>query len=201
MKKAIKWGLYFIALGGIIIYVVSGIFAPTETKHATDIVIGWLNTPVGIAGVSTTIGGVIAYILVNFVVRNTKFGRKELDNMKKSCDEFQESVIVLENNVAREVAEYKKKYEELEKSCEDKVKIMYQQFEDLQNTLLSSLKTIPNKKVQAIVTKYETEYAVRKEEIIEKTINTSEYINEKIKKLEELLNEAKETVNDKTEVE
>lgn len=201
MKKAIKWGLYFIALGGIIIYVVSGIFAPTETKHATDIVIGWLNTPVGIAGVSTTIGGIIAYILVNFVVRNTKFGRKELDNMKKSCDEFQANVIVLENNAAKEIEECKKKYEELDKSCEDKVKIMYQQFEDLQNTLLSSLKTIPNKKVQAIVAKYETEYAVRKEEIIEKTINTSEYINEKIKKLEELLNEAKETINDKAEIE
>ena len=209
MKKAIKWGLYFICLGALVIYFVGGIFAPEQTKHATDVVISWLNTPVGIAGISTTIGGIIAYIIVNFVMKNTKFGRKELDNIKKDCDEFQANVIVVENNAIKRIEEYEAKYEELKKSCDNKVAIMYDQFEDMQNTLHASLKTIPNKKVQAIVAKYETEFKVRKEEIINKTVNTNEYIDKRINELnkkfdaflEEIKNEREETVNDKAEAE
>lgn len=216
MKKAIKWTAFFLVLACLVIYTVSGIFAPEQTKQLTDTVVSWLNTPVGIAGVSTTIGGIISYVIVNFVMKNSKFGRKELDNIKNDnnafkdeVNKYREQINEYKDKAVAQIEEYKNKFEETKKECENKVTVMYEEFNDAQKMLVDSLKTIPNKKVQAIVAEYEAKFNIRKEEIISKTINTNEYINTKIKelddnykefieKMEKMLNE--KAINSETEV-
>lgn len=199
MKKAIKWTLFFIILACITVYVVSAIFAPEQNKLVTDKVTEWLNTPVGVAGVSTTIGGIFAYIVTKFIFANSKFGRRELDHIKNDTDEFKKIIVEHEQSVNDKVNEYENKYKELEQNCNNQVSIMLEQFEDLQKKTIDALKTIPNKKVQAIVDEYESQYAERKEEVIERTIHTNDYIERKFKELEDMINEAKETINSETE--
>ena len=66
-----------------IAYLVCSIVIPAETMEFMNHVGAILNYPITIAGVSMTIGGIIAYFLVNVILKTTKFGRKELDNIKK----------------------------------------------------------------------------------------------------------------------
>ena len=191
MKKVIYWILFVLGLTAAVLCFVF----PVQAKEVSENIMNVLNTPVGIAGVSTTIGGILAFVVTKFIMTNSKFGRKELDNMKKEYEEFQNIVCEHEAKVTQAMTEYENKFEDLKNNCNNQVTIMLEQFEDLQKDTLNALKAIPNKKVQAIVEQYEAQYAVKKQEVIEKTINTNEYINEKIKELEEMLNEAKETFN------
>ncbi len=199
MKKAIKWTLFFIILACIVIYIVSAIVTPEQNKMVTDKVTEWLNTPVGVAGISTTIGGIFAYIVTKFIFANSKFGRRELDYIKNDTEEFKKIIVEHEQSVNDKVSEYENKYKDLEENCNNQVSIMLEQFEDLQKKTINALKTIPNKKVQAVVDEYESQYAEYKEEVIERTIHTNDYIERKFKELEDMINEAKETINSETE--
>ena len=199
MNKFLK--IFVPILAGILIiaYFVCNLLIPGQTAWFMTQVGLVLNYPITIAGVSMTIGGIITYIIVNFVIKNSKFGRKELDNMKKEFEQLQDASIKHEQALTMKISEYEDKFNELKNSCNNQITIMLEQFEDLQNSTLDALKTIPNKKVQAIVAQYETEYSIKKQEIIEKTVSTNDYINEKIKKLEEMLNEAKKIFDSETE--
>lgn len=199
MKKAIKWTLFFIILACIAVYVVTAIFAPEQNKLVTDKVTEWLNTPVGVAGVSTTIGGIFAYIVTKFIFSNSKFGRKELDNIKNEFKDVRTDVDTYIENFDSWAKNIEQECDETKNSCNNQVSIMLEQFEDLQKKTIDALKTIPNKKVQAIVDEYESQYAERKEEVIERTIHTNDYIERKFKELEDMINEAKETINSETE--
>ena len=199
MKKVIGWILFTLVLAaGILCFIF-----PVQAKEVCDNIMNVLNTPVAIAGISTTIGGIIAFILTRFIMNNSKFGRKELDGIKNDFKETELELINFEENINNKLIESNKKYEELKNSCNNQVTIMLEQFEDLQNNMLSALKTIPNKKVQAIIVEYESQYEVKKAEIIEKTIYTNEYIDNKLNELkqdmEKMLNEAKERINSETE--
>lgn len=210
MKKAIKWTAFFLILACLVIYTVSGIFAPEQTKQLTDTVIGWLNTPVGIAGISTTIGGIISYVIVNFVMKNTKFGRKELDSIRKDTEDFKAVTISEVKEFKEIVNKYENNYKTFTADCDNKITIMCEQFTYLYDNTIKALKTIPNKKVQAIVTEYESKFQVIKEDIINKTVNKNAYVDAKIKelddnykefieKMEKMLNE--KAINSETEIE
>lgn len=210
MKKVIKWTAYILILGGLLAYSVCALSAPEFTKHATDVVMGWLNTPVAIAGISTTIGGIITYIIVNFVIKSTKFGRKELDNNKKEFEDFKENTINEVKEFEEIVNNCENNYKTFTADCDNRITIMCEQFTDLMNNTMSALKTIPNKKVQAIVSEYETKFDTVKQEIIDKTVNKNAYVDAKIKELENnykefiekmeiMLNEREETIDSQTE--
>ena len=199
MKNFCKWFLFVT----VIVATVLCFVFPVQAKEISENIMNVLNTPVGIAGVSTTIGGILAFIVTKFVMTNSKFGRKELDNIKKEFDEFQNAAIEHQQALTMKISDYEDKFNNLKNNCEDQVKIVISEFEDLQKDTLNALKTIPNKKVQAIVCEYENNYESRKAEIIEKVSNSDEYINNKLnelrKEFEEMLNEAKETFNNETE--
>lgn len=210
MKKAIKWTAFFLILACLVIYTVSGIFAPEQAKQLTDTIIGWLNTPVGIAGVSTTIGGIISYVIVNFVMKNTKFGRKELDTIRKDTEDFKAVTINEVKEFKEIVNKYENNYKTFTADCDNRITIMCEQFTYLYDNTINALKTIPNKKVQAIVTEYEEKFQVIKEDIINKTVNKNAYVDAKIKelddnykefieKMEKMLNE--KAINSETEIE
>lgn len=210
MKKAIKWTAFFLILACLVIYTVSGIFAPEQTKQFTDTVVGWLNTPVGIAGISTTIGGIISYVIVNFVMKNSKFGRKELDAIRKDAEDFKAITINEVKEFKEIVNKCENNYKTFTADCDNRITIMCEQFTYLYDNTIKALKTIPNKKVQAIVTEYESKFQVIKEDIINKTVNKNAYVDAKIKelddnykefieKMEKMLNE--KAINSETEVE
>lgn len=199
MKKVVYWVLFVLGLvAGVLCFIY-----PVQAKEVCDNIMTVLNTPFAIAGVSFTLGGIIIFIVTKFIMNNSKFGRKELDSVKKDFDELKTSVGDNEKSVERLLVTYVDKYLELEEKCNNQVTIMLEQFEDLQHSMIDALKTIPNKKVQAIVAAYESQYEVKKAEIIEKTVCTNDYIDNKLNELrqdmEKMLNEAKERINSETE--
>ena len=199
MNKFFKIFLPILAGVLAVAYFVCNLVIPGQTTWFMEQVALVLNYPITIAGVSVTLGAVASYIITKYVMSMTKFGRKELDQIKANNSQYTEQINTFCENVTNEVNDMKAQYEELKVNCNNQITVMLEQFENLQNKTLTALETIPNKKVQAIVAEYKGAYEVTKAEIINKTINTDEYINEKIKKLEEMLNEAKEIFNSETE--
>ena len=162
-----------------------------------------MNTPVAIAGISTTIGGIVVFVIVKFIMNTSKFGRKELDNVKQEFDELENRLLDYQIDITDGLNKNIAGFEQLKNDCNNQVTIMLEQFEDLQANMIAALKTIPNKKVQAVVEEYESQYQVKKQEIIEKTIYTNDYVDNKLNELrqdvEKMLNEAKERINSETE--
>lgn len=204
MKKVLLWTLYILALAATVLCFVF----PVQAKETCENVINVLNTPFVIAGVSVTLGGLLTFIVSKFILNNTKFGRKEIDNLKAENEEFKKIIIENEKSVNEKVDNCEKQVNKLEESCNNQCTIMLGQFESLQTNVINALKAIPNKKIQAIVEEYESHYEAEKQEIIEKTINTNEYVDKKLeemfdefmKKVEDTLNEErKEAINTETE--
>ncbi len=200
MKKVLMWTLYFLALAATVLCFIF----PVQAKEVCDNIMTVLNTPIAIAGVTVTLGGLLSFVISKYLVNNTKFGKKELDKIKEDFKETELEVTEYKEKIDNKVAEIEHNYAELENKCENKVTIMLEEFEDMQNTVINGLKTIPNKKIQAIVEEYEAKYAERKEEIIEKTINTNDYIDKKLLEMfQEFMEKVKyeETVNNEAEAE
>ncbi len=176
MKKVLLWTLYVLFLAATVLCFVF----PVQAKEVSNNIMNVLNTPIVIAGISTTLGGIFTFIVTKFIMSNTKFGRKELDKNKAEVEDIKkqfDNLAAAFNDNLRIANEW---CASTKQECDNKVTVMLDQFEDLQAKTINALKTIPNKKVQAIVEEYESEYANKKQEIIEKTINTNEYIDKKI---------------------
>lgn len=186
-----------------IAYLVCSLVIPAETIEFINKVGVILNYPITIAGVSMTIGGIFAYILVNFILKTTKFGRKELDNMQKGNEAVKNEVEQFKTDTLNTIKNFKTEIDEFKKDTETKTTVMINQFEVLQNNMLSALEVIPNKKVQAIIIEYKATYEAKKQEFIEKAVNADKYIENKLTdmfkqfmaKVEEKLNEREETIN------
>lgn len=176
MKKVIAWTVYGLILAGTALCFIF----PVQAKEVCNNIMTVLNTPIAIAGVTVTLGGVLAFVISKFIMNNSKFGRKELDRIKEDFKECENEVSDHKEKIDNKIAKIENKYANLENNCENKVTIMLNQFEDLQNNVLSALEVIPNVKVKAIVADYKSQYAERKEEIITKTVNTNKYIDKKI---------------------
>ena len=192
-----------------IAYLVCSLLIPAETIEFMNNVGVILNYPITIAGVSMTIGGIIAYVLVNFVIKNTKFGRRELTNMKADNDAVKNDIEQFKADILNTIKNFRTEIDNFEKDTELKTTVMINQFENLQYEMLNALKTIPNKKVQAIINEYKAKYEDTKQEFIQKAVNSDKYIEEKLTNMfkdfmlevEEKLNEREETVDVKAEEE
>lgn len=209
MKRSAKIVLYLIIIINIIVLSACYIIIPEQVNAALSLLSDILNKPITVAGVSMTIGGIIAYVLVNFVIKNTKFGRRELTNMKADNDAVKNDVEQFKADTLNAVKNFRTEIDDFKKDTEIKTTVMINQFENLQNNMLSALKTIPNKKVQAIVDEYKAKYEDTKQEFIQKAVNSDKYIEEKLTNMfkdfmlevEEKLNEREETVDVKAEEE
>lgn len=179
MKKVIQWTLYIVILAATVLCFIF----PIQAKEVSENVMTVLNTPFVIAGVSVTIGGILAFITSKFIMNNSKFGRKEIDRIKEDFKETELEVIGVKETVSESLKTAEKKYNELKNDCNNQIAVMFDEFEDLQNKMIDALEVIPNVKIKAIVADYKAHYEERKAEIIQKTINTNEYINENILKM------------------
>ena len=206
MKKInIVLTIILILLAGV--YLACCIIIPEQTNVFLEHLSVVLNYPITIAGVSVTLGGLFLWIITNFVLKNTKFGRRELNNMRKEVNYTEQQFNELKANTLEQLCNFKNDIDDFKKDTETKTTVMINQFENLQNNMLTALKAIPNKKVQDIIQEYEANYEVKKQEFMEKAINSDKYIEEKLTNMfkdfmlevEEKLNEREETVDTKTE--
>lgn len=172
---------------------------PVQAKEVSNNISEFLNTPYMIAGTSITLGGILTFVISKFIVNNTKFGRKEINTVKEDFKELKEAVGENEKSVERTIALYTEKYMELEEKCNTQVTVMLDQFEDMQNKVLTALEAIPNRKVQLIVSEYKSNYEAKKQEIINKTINTNEYIDEKLAEMKKQFDEFMEKLSHEKE--
>ena len=202
MKKVIKWTLYILALA---VTVLCFVF-PVQAKEVVNNIMKVLDNPIVIAGVTITLGGLIAFIISKFIMTNTKFGRKELDTVKNDFKDNKDEMVKFKGEIDLTIKEIEQTCEQTKLDCDNKVNIMLSEFEDLQNNMLTALETIPNRKVQLIVAEYKANYEIKKKEIINKTINSNEYIDSKIAEMKaefeafmEKLTHEKEENNQTTE--
>lgn len=208
MKKAIKWTAYILLLAAVIATVVCYSVFPAETKRAIDKIMQYANTPIAIAGVTTTVGGVLGFVISKYVLDNTKFGRRELDTIHETVNEFKDqsfkAIQEYKGKFEELKSNYEGKFEDLKSETEAKITVVYNEFKDLQDTLLGSLEAFPNKHIQALVAEYKARFQEREAEIVEKTINTNEFIDKKIAEIKaqyetmfnELLGKVEKTLNE-----
>lgn len=208
MKKVVKWTVYILLLAATAAAVVCYLIFPAETKRAIDKIMQYVNTPVAIAGITTTVGGALAFVISKYILGNTKFGRQELDSIHETVNQFKDqsskAIGEYKDKFGELKADYENKFEDLKSETDAKVTVVYNEFKDLQGTLLGSLEAFPNKHIQELVAEYKARFQEREGEIIEKTINTNEFIDKKIAEIkaqyesmfEELLNKVEKTLNE-----
>lgn len=189
-------GAYFTCLGCM----------PERTKAFTDIVIDYLNKPLGIAfGVTITLGGIIY-----FFVAYTSVGKKALNYLKG---------IVFDTKAKVEQETQKaKEYYELTKKKEEEIKVVlsgvYAKVDNLTDLLVKVCYTSPNAKINALgedIANLKDNYKQEiNTELAKIDSDVDKYIEEKVdvkalaneieelkRKLEESYGE--ETTNDKAE--
>lgn len=159
MKKT-KLVVSIIAALLAVAYFVCSLVIPDETKWFMEQVGIVLNYPITIAGVSITIGSIIAYVLVNFVLKNTKFGKKQLVAMEQRIDTIESKNEDHKTNLNEVTQEYIGKYIDLEKEYNKEKEYNEARYAKLEELVLSSLETVPNKKVRAKVKGFRDEKTV-----------------------------------------
>ena len=77
MKKFVKWFTFWLIVCGGIALAICYMAIPNETKSAIDIVIGYLNTPLGIAGGTTITIGMVSYFVISHIFKLNRDKAKE----------------------------------------------------------------------------------------------------------------------------
>ena len=138
MKKFVKWFLFSLVVCGGLALAICYMVIPNETKSAMDIVVGYINTPIGIAGGSTITIGLVLYVLFKVIYdRYRDRVISEIDLVKTTIKkEKEEDELVI-----------KQLKEEL-KIREEQIALLQELIEKTNGSLVEITKLIPNKKVQ-----------------------------------------------------
>lgn len=206
MKKALKVITYCLVVLGILALAICYMVIPQQTKSAIDIVVGYLNTPLGIGvGSSLTVGMVVFVVskyLLKLKVSEIKQG---LDNVKQHNTE---SVVNARNYYEQALVK--------EQEIKSLINGYQTEIDNLKEQVLELCKTIPNKKVNELGNAIAERYDIVKEQVVsdlenaknqyvgnllekeDKVNELNKKIDELVAKLEKLENkyEREETIND-----
>lgn len=138
MKKFVKWFTFWLIVCGGIALAICYMVIPTETKSAIDIVVGYLNTPLGIAGGTTITLGMVAYFVVSHIFKLNR------DKVKEQYDSCVQELEQKKKELQKLVEEYEKELKEYD----TKVRECFEQITKVQNKEIDILQIIPNKKVK-----------------------------------------------------
>lgn len=205
MKKFVKWFTFWTIVLGALALGICYLTIPEQTKSAIDVVVGYLNTPLGIAGGTTITVGLVVGVIIKVIY-----------------DRYQASV---RNDIAK-VQEYvnskeqeAEKYFELAKKQKEESIVVLENYseriDDLLDKLVLVCETMPNAKVKALGEQIKNNGQELKSEIKDKleSLNNDfvgameekiklEELNDKVNSLMEQLerlvnnNGRKETTND-----
>lgn len=157
MKKFIKWFLFSLVLCGGLALAICYMVIPNETKSAMDIVIGYLNTPLFIAGGTTITLGLVVGVIIKLVYDRYKDGVRNDFAQAKSYAETQK--------------EQAKGYYELAVQEREQIRDILTSYDKRIDSLLDKVckvcETVPNAKVQALATTIKEDGTKLKEELKE----------------------------------
>ena len=192
MKKALKISAYCLLVSVIIALGLCYIIIPERTKCAMDIVISYLNTPLGIIGGTTLTLGYVVYIVFKIVsiARKTSI-EKDIELIDKKINELkskEESVKLREIEIKALLSNYSSR------------------IDSLSDLLVKACETSPNAKIKAIAQDIcETESQIKqdlssKQDLIEKYSDKKlSDLFDKVDELEKVVKtygERKETTHD-----
>lgn len=190
--KILKISLYVILFACIVAIVVCYCVIPEQAKGVMDKIIEYLNTPIGITGLSIASIGYIFYKIISM----TSIGKLGLGTIK---NDFNNVCTKVENGLAK----LEEKEKELAKKEED-IKVYVEGYsnkvKELNDSLIKVCETSPNAKIKALGEQFKGNLAVLDNEINEKLEQgKNEFANVKEKvslidiqgKYDELLNELK----------
>jgi len=185
MKK-IKYVLLSLLFAGGISLGICYIVMPENTKAAMDVVIGYLNTPLGIAGGTIATAGGIGYLILKYVVLVAQIKHKnEIEQAKLYLTDKVSEVDKFCNVIDKEFNDVKENMENVIKECinayENKVKSMNTKFDCLVSNLFNVLQNDPSAKVRAAVEEFKVKY----DEIKVKSDISIGNVNDEIKAYEE----------------
>ena len=140
MKKAFKITTYCIIVSGIVALGLCYLIIPERTKFAIDIVVDYLNKPLGVAfGTTITLGLVIGVVLKIVWDRHK-------DSIKKDISDYKQ---VIESEKAKlELA--KKELETKESDIKTLLSNYSQRIDNLTELLVKVCETSPNAKIKAL---------------------------------------------------
>lgn len=140
MKKALKISLYCFVLSCIIALALCYIIIPERTKSAIDVVIEYLNTPLGIVGGTTITLGLVAYIIFKIIVLKRK------TSVKEDIERFSKLVATKSQELKEKELELKTKEKEINVLLSNFV----ERIDTLSETIVHVCETSPNAKIKAI---------------------------------------------------
>ena len=140
MKKFLKIFTFCALISGLIALIVCYIVIPTQTKAAADVVVGYLNTPIGIAGGTTITLGCLVMIIIKMIYDRYKASIKS--DLKAAKEYIDQKYI--------EAKEYYEKGEKLREETCYMLSVYSTELEELSDKLVKVCKIIPNVKVNAL---------------------------------------------------
>ena len=188
MKKIIIILLGLLSIAAFIWYGIQ----PDVFMQCLDTITYYLNMPLPIIGISVISLMIFAWELYS----HSAVGKKQLAEFKKENEELK-----------NEIKDYKLKTDEkindLKETYEDKLSVVYSQFNFYETSIVNILKEVPNKRVQEEVYKFENTYNEKKAEISEIMSDNYPAIQEKLNEIEnqfkELMAKYEEEINNKAE--
>lgn len=157
MKKFVKWFLFSLFVCGSLALAICYLTIPERTKSAVDVVVGYLNTPIGIAGGTTITIGLVAGIILKVVYDRYKDSVRNDFAQAKAYAEAQK--------------EQAKGYYDLAIQEREQIRDILTSYDKRIDSLLDKVckvcETIPNAKVQALALTIKEDGTKLKEELKE----------------------------------
>ena len=204
MKKFIKWFLFWLVVLGGIALAICYIVIPEQTKSAADIVVGYLNTPLGIAGGTTITLGLVVGVILKLIYDRYR------DSVRK---DFTEAKFYAEAQKEQAKGYYELAVQEREQIRD--ILISYdERIDDLLDKVCQVCETSPNAKVKALANTIRENGSSLKEELKDTLVEQDNLLassigeKSKVEKLEEQIDKltkslerleekyGKETTND-----
>ena len=158
MKKALKISLYCFIVSCIIALALCYIIIPERTKEAMDIVIGYLNKPLGIVCGTTITLGLVAFVIFKLVmVAKQKALEQKWNESVLSCEKEKEQAKAYYESALKE----KEQVQEMLSAYDDRLN-------EQANAIVVVCNTIPNKKVNELAKSFEEKNIELKEELKDK---------------------------------
>ena len=180
-KRIIKITLCAILFGCLVSLLVCLLVIPERTKEFMDVVIDYMNRPLPIVGVSLIVFLLFIYKLFSL----TSFGKKAINEAKQE--------VVKITNKFNALSKENEKLKEEQVEYENKLNIVVGGIDTRVDFLLEELKkvaeTIPNAKVNALVSEIESGYSQKKEQTQDYVLGAKKYSEKDIDELENKVNE------------
>lgn len=190
MKKFVKCFLFSLVVCGSLALAICYIVIPDRTKSAVDVVIGYLNKPLGIVCGTTVTLGLVAFVILKLV----------MSAHKKSLEQrWNESVLSCEKEKEQAKAYYEQALKEKEQ-VQEMLSAYNQRIEEQENRIVLVCNTIPNKKVNDLVNGFVEKTSEQKQELKDKLESIeNNYVSAMeervtLKDLQEQFNEFKKVV-------